>query len=161
MTQTVSIVVPCYNEQESVVPFWRELSSVLSTQPDSFRVLFVDDGSTDGTLAELTAIAQADPRVSVCSLARNFGHQVALSAGLDRARGQAVILMDSDLQHPPALIPTRLAPLQSSCERIPLRLAPTPLFTGTIHRWFNAWTTSRIVTGPCMEVVSDGISTFR
>ena len=70
-----------------------------------FRILFVDDGSSDGTLELLNAIAARDPHVRVCSLSRNFGHQAAISAGLDLARGDAVIFLDSDLQQPPKLIP--------------------------------------------------------
>jgi polyisoprenyl-phosphate glycosyltransferase len=71
-------------------------------------IIFVDDGSTDGTLTRLNAIADRDERVRVYSLSRNFGHQVALSAGLDAADGDVVVLMDSDLQHPPQLVPELL-----------------------------------------------------
>src|SRR5436309_1751699 len=73
------------------------------------RIVFVDDGSTDSTLQVLDDLAAADPRVQVYSLSRNFGHQVALTAGCDVARGDAIILLDSDLQHPPELIPKMVA----------------------------------------------------
>jgi len=100
------IVAPCYNEEDVIELFYRELKSVLDSMTDvEHLILFVDDGSTDDTCARLNAIAADDPRVRVCSLSRNFGHQIALSAGLDHARGDAVILLDSDLQHPPQMIP--------------------------------------------------------
>ncbi len=102
----VSIVVPCYNESEVIGLFYRELRRVLDSVADlDFEVMFVDDGSGDDTLERLNEIARGDAAVRVCSLSRNFGHQVALTAGLDFASGDAVVMMDADLQHPPALIP--------------------------------------------------------
>jgi dolichol-phosphate mannosyltransferase len=104
--QRVCVISPCYNEEEVVELFHRELRSAMESLTDvEYAILFVDDGSTDGTIARLNAIAAGDPHVRVCSLSRNFGHQIALSAGLDHARGDAVIFLDSDLQHPPRLIP--------------------------------------------------------
>jgi dolichol-phosphate mannosyltransferase len=106
----ITIVTPCYNEELAVDPFWASLREVLDRCSGfSFQVICVDDGSSDATLARLHALAASDPRLQVLSLTRNFGHQVALSAGLDHARGAALIFMDSDLQHPPALIPALLA----------------------------------------------------
>ena len=102
----LSVVVPCYNESEVVGLFYREVRPVLAAlQSLDFELIFVDDGSGDDTLEQLNRIAQEDPAVRVCSLSRNFGHQIALTAGLDAAAGAAVIMMDGDLQHPPALIP--------------------------------------------------------
>src|SRR6266404_74292 len=102
----LSIVVPCYDESEVIGRFYRELRPVLeSLENFDFEILFVDDGSNDDTLEQLNRIAEADTAVRVCSLSRNFGHQIALSAGLDFAAGDAVVMMDSDLQHPPRLIP--------------------------------------------------------
>jgi dolichol-phosphate mannosyltransferase len=109
MPDTVSIVVPCFNEAEVIGLFHRALTAELDAIADCrFEILYVDDGSKDQTLVALNAIAAQDPRVSVLSFSRNFGHQIALSAGIDFATGDAVITMDSDLQHPPALIPTFL-----------------------------------------------------
>ena len=109
-TTEIVVVVPCYNEAAGLERFHRELADALSTVPDlAWRVFFVDDGSTDGTLAILNALAQRDRRVRVYSLSRNFGHQIALSAGLDVTRGRAVVMMDADLQHPPALLPAMIA----------------------------------------------------
>jgi glycosyltransferase involved in cell wall biosynthesis len=110
----VSIVSPCFNEAEVVALFHQALAAALAPLTHfDFEILLIDDGSTDATLAELNAIAAKDPRVRVASFARNFGQQAALTAGLHFATGDAVITMDCDLQHPPALIPTLLAQWQS------------------------------------------------
>jgi dolichol-phosphate mannosyltransferase len=102
----ISIICPCYNEAAVIDLFYAELMAVAKTLRDiESEVVFVDDGSSDATLDRLNAIARNSRNVRVVSLSRNFGHQVALTAGLDFARGDAVIMMDSDLQHPPALIP--------------------------------------------------------
>ncbi len=99
------VVVPCYNEEDVLAQFYVELKDVLLSLDDlDYRIIFVDDGSEDDTLEILNALASADERIGVYSLSRNFGHQIALSAGLDAARGDAVVMMDADLQHPPALI---------------------------------------------------------
>src|SRR5215813_12438758 len=103
---TLTVVAPCYNEVGGIETFYRQLRDVLDGIPRlTGRIVFVDYGSTDGTLEKLNAIADGDPLVDVYSLSRNFGHQIALSAGLEVARGDAVVMMDSDLQHPPSLIP--------------------------------------------------------
>ena len=104
----ISIIAPCFNEEEVVGLFYQRLRSSLDrcAAPDlRFSVILVDDGSTDSTLNVLHDLASRDAAVTVLSLSRNFGHQVALSAGMDHAEADAVILMDSDLQHPPDLIP--------------------------------------------------------
>ena len=100
------VVTPCFNEEAVVARFHEAATRQLEALEGlDYRILFVDDGSSDGTLEELNALRARDPRVQVSSLSRNFGHQIALTAGLAQARGDAVILMDSDLQHPPELIP--------------------------------------------------------
>ncbi len=102
----LSVVCPSYDESEVIGLFYSELSSVLQILEGlRYEIVFVEDGSSDGTLEKLNEVAKGDPRVRVFSLSRNFGHQVALSAGLDLARGDAVLMMDCDLQHPPSLIP--------------------------------------------------------
>jgi glycosyltransferase involved in cell wall biosynthesis len=105
----MTVIVPCYNEAEIVERFCTELVSVLAPLDLAWRVCFIDDGSTDSTLERLNGLAKADPRVRVYSLSRNFGHQVALSAGLEVTAGSPVVMMDADLQHPPALIPQMIA----------------------------------------------------
>jgi dolichol-phosphate mannosyltransferase len=111
---TLTVVAPCYNEAAGIETFYRQVRDVLEAMPRiTGRIVFVDDGSTDATLEVLNAIAARDPAVDVYSLSRNFGHQVALSAGLDVARGDAVVMMDSDLQHPPSLLPELVRRWQS------------------------------------------------
>jgi dolichol-phosphate mannosyltransferase len=105
----LAIVVPCYNEAVNVERFWAELSRALEPLDVDWRVCFVDDGSTDATLERLNALAKSNRRILVYSLSRNFGHQVALSAGLDATLGSAVVMMDADLQHPPAILPSMIA----------------------------------------------------
>ena len=101
----VSIVVPFHNEAGGVDAFQRELGAALAALPGhAFEIICVDDGSTDGTLDELVALHQRDARVRVIELSRNFGKEAALTAGIDAARGDAVVAMDADLQDPPALI---------------------------------------------------------
>ncbi|MCI0642838.1 MAG: glycosyltransferase family 2 protein [Gemmataceae bacterium] len=106
----LSIVCPVYEEQEVLPHFHRELSAALEEVVGDHRVeiLYVDDGSRDRTLVTLRQLAAGDARVRYVALSRNFGHQAALCAGLDRAEGDVVISMDADLQHPPRVIPTLL-----------------------------------------------------
>lgn len=102
----LSVVTPCYNEVEGLPLFVERLRPVLDEAVEgSYEVIFVDDGSTDGSAGLLDELAESEPRFRVLHLSRNFGHQAALSAGLDVARGEAVVLMDSDLQDPPEVIP--------------------------------------------------------
>jgi dolichol-phosphate mannosyltransferase len=106
----ISIVCPAYNEELVLPPFHRVLVDVLGELGDRYRfeMIYVNDGSRDGTLGVLQAMSAEDPRVRWLSFSRNFGHQAALTAGMEHARGDAVITMDSDLQHPPVLIGTLL-----------------------------------------------------
>jgi dolichol-phosphate mannosyltransferase len=107
----LSIIAPCYNEAENIAELRHQLGRVADTlvsDPayglDDIEFVLVDDGSRDTTLECLKAWAGEDPRVCAISLSRNFGHQAALSAGIDHATGDAVVVMDADLQHPPDLI---------------------------------------------------------
>ncbi|HEX5585694.1 MAG TPA: glycosyltransferase family 2 protein [Acidimicrobiia bacterium] len=102
----VSIVSPVYQEEAGIEEFHRRLAATLDGIPGlRFEIVFVNDGSTDGSLEVLREIVAKDPRARVVDLSRNFGHQVALSAGVDHARGDAVVVIDSDLQDPPEVIP--------------------------------------------------------
>lgn len=102
----VSIVLPCYNEEATLRHFYEAITLVFTSVPDvSFEILCVDDGSSDSTLSELLALASCDSRVHIIELTRNFGKEAALTAGIDAARGDAVIPIDADLQDPPGLIP--------------------------------------------------------
>ena len=106
----LSLVCPAYEEEEALPAFHQELLRAGPLQAEyDIEILYVDDGSRDGTLALLRAWAREDSRVRYLSLSRNFGHQAALTAGLEHAAGEVIITMDSDLQHPPELVPTLLA----------------------------------------------------
>jgi dolichol-phosphate mannosyltransferase len=116
--QQLNVVVPCYNEADGIRTFKAEVTRVLDRLDLPWQIVFVDDGSTDETLGELNALAQDDPRVRVYSLSRNFGHQIALSAGLDVTGDSLVLLMDADLQHPPDIIPKLIAEWRNGADVI-------------------------------------------
>nr|WP_297171631.1 glycosyltransferase family 2 protein [uncultured Agathobaculum sp.] len=102
----LSVVVPCYNEEAALPLFYREITRVADEMAEvDFEFVFIDDGSKDGTLAELRRLAAADKRVRYVSFSRNFGKEAGMLAGLEAATGDFVALMDADLQHPPALLP--------------------------------------------------------
>jgi dolichol-phosphate mannosyltransferase len=105
----LSVVVSVFNEEAVLGAFWTELSRVLGEASFESEVIFVNDGSRDGSLALLRTLATANPGVKVVNLSRNFGHEAAMAAGLDHAGGDAVICMDADLQHPPAMLPAMVA----------------------------------------------------
>jgi glycosyltransferase involved in cell wall biosynthesis len=102
----LSVVAPVCNEEATINEFYARVRAAL--EGISFELVLVDDGSTDGSAAALDLLAAEDPRVRVVYLSRNFGHQTALTAGLDHARGDAVVMLDADLQDPPELIPRML-----------------------------------------------------
>ena len=101
----ISLVVPAYNEEEVLEAFHREVSEEIDRLPDDFEFVFVDDGSRDQTASIMRQLAARDPRVRAVILSRNFGHEAAIEAGLRAARGDAVIVMDADLQDGPEIIP--------------------------------------------------------
>lgn len=107
----VSVVSPVYNEQDGIAEFHSRLVPVMEAIVPvvDFEVVYVDDGSADRSLEVLREIAATDPRVRVCVLSRNFGHQLAITAGIDRAAGDAVVVIDSDLQDPPETIADMVA----------------------------------------------------
>lgn len=106
----ISVIVPCYNEEQVIVETNRQLVATLAALDDlDFEIVYVDDGSSDKTVDVLRAIQSADERTRVVRLARNFGHQLAVSAGLEHAAGDAVVIIDADLQDPPEVIPEMVA----------------------------------------------------
>ena len=105
INKLISIVVPVYNEQDNIDNFYSEVVKHMAPLSYCFELIFVDDGSSDATPLILERLASADKRVRALIMARNFGHQVALTCGLDHAQGDAVITMDGDMQHPPEMIP--------------------------------------------------------
>lgn len=108
MTKKISIVVPACNEEGNIPVLVDALEEVMGPLHYEYQLVFVDDGSSDGTLALLKALSTKNAHIRYIGLSRNFGHQNALKAGLDMAGGDAVIMMDGDMQHPPALIPVLL-----------------------------------------------------
>ncbi len=109
MTEELSVIVPCYNEAALLEDAYREIKrSAQEAVGADHEILFVDDGSEDGSLAVLERLAAADPHVRVLALSRNFGKEAALSAGIAHCRGDLALLLDADLQDPPSLLPAML-----------------------------------------------------
>jgi polyisoprenyl-phosphate glycosyltransferase len=106
---TLSVVIPVFNEEETIPELNRRLHSFLAGLGETWEVVFVDDGSRDASAKLLAELAEQEPRFKVISFARNFGHQIAITAGMDRAEGEAVVVMDADLQDPPELVREMLA----------------------------------------------------
>lgn len=102
----ISIVTPMYNEEDNVIFFHDAVTRVMEETGMAYELIYVDDGSHDRTNELICSLAEKDPHVRALTFARNFGHQIAITCGMDFARGDAVITMDGDMQHPPALIPT-------------------------------------------------------
>ncbi|MCP4592428.1 MAG: glycosyltransferase family 2 protein, partial [bacterium] len=101
----LSVVIPVYNEEGNLRPLHARISAVAAAHADDHEMIFVDDGSTDDSLAVIRELKQDDPHVRFVSFSRNFGHEIATTAGLDHAGGDAVVLIDADLQDPPEVIP--------------------------------------------------------
>ena len=105
----VSIVVPFLNEEENLPLLYERIIAVFDPLPEEFRLIFVDDGSTDGSLDWVSKAAESDTRIGLVELSRDFGHQIAITAGMDHADGDAVVIIDADLQDPPEVIPDLIA----------------------------------------------------
>ena len=120
MAPLVSVVVPVKNEEQAIGPFIDRVAPILEqiTGNEGWEILFVDDGSTDQTLAAIIGARVREPRVNALSLSRNFGKEAALSAGLDHARGHAVIPMDVDMQDPPEVLPEMVAKWRQGHEMV-------------------------------------------
>jgi glycosyltransferase involved in cell wall biosynthesis len=138
----LSIILPCFNEEKNIAPMHRALTR--SCAGIAVEILFVDDGSADGTCEEVNLIAGRDPSVRLIRFVRNAGHQHALRAGYRAARGQFVLTMDSDLQHPPEAIPGMLAKAQEGFEVVQMvRTGSQPgffknLFSKSFYKLFNS-----------------------
>lgn len=151
MQPQVSIVIPIFNEEASIEPMMQELDRYA---PTSCEFIFADDGSTDQSYQVLERLAVKDARIRCVSLSRNFGHQYALLAGLQVARGEQIVILDGDLQHPPALIPAMLEKLEAGFDIVHgLRQSTqdsTPLkrwMTSGFYRFINAISDTRIEPG--------------
>lgn len=117
MSLKLSVVVPCYNEEEGVHELHHRVSAVCQAQiGDEYEVVFVNDGSKDSTWRIMGEISKADRHVVAINLSRNHGHQLALSAGLQMCRGERVFVLDADLQDPPELLPQMMARMDDGCD---------------------------------------------
>jgi len=106
MAASISVTIPVFNEEDVLPELLQRVGSVLDQAPGGpHEIVFVDDGSSDGSLAALESAAAQDDRIVVVALSRNFGHQAAITAGLDHVRGDVVVVMDADLQDTPEVIP--------------------------------------------------------
>ncbi len=137
----ISVVVPAFNEEAVLAAFHRRLGAALDDLGEPAEILFVNDGSRDRTLSVLGSLRAADPRVAVLDLSRNFGKEIALTAGLQHARGEAVIVIDADLQDPPEIIPRLVATWRESgadvvyAQRV-ARIGDGPLKRGTARLFY-------------------------
>jgi dolichol-phosphate mannosyltransferase len=112
----ISIVAPCFNEAATLPEFYRRVKQAMQTLAETWELVLVDDGSTDGTADILRELARQDRHIRPVIFARNFGHQLAVTAGLDYSRGRAVVIIDSDLQDPPEVIPELIAQWRAGYE---------------------------------------------
>lgn len=120
----LSVIVPCYNEEESVELFYRELiknDPFLAEKGLELELLYIDDGSADGTVREVKKLRGEDERVHLISFSRNFGKEAAMFAGLEKAKGDYVVMMDVDLQDPPSLLPEMFAGLEEGYDSVATR----------------------------------------
>lgn len=108
LNKIISIVISVFNEDKNLPELYKVLTDTVSDLPYSFEFLFVNDGSTDNSFTILSELLQKDQRVKIVNLGKNFGHEIAMTAGMDHALGDCIIFMDADLQHPPSLIPEML-----------------------------------------------------
>jgi dolichol-phosphate mannosyltransferase len=150
----ISVVLPAYNERQNIAPMAARLSHVLRPLGD-WEIIFVDDCSTDGTLAEIKRIAAHEPRVRFVSFTRNFGHSAALRAGIPHTRGAAVVLMDCDFEHPPELIPKLVEAWRAGAKVVVTQRTTLPhqttlvkrLTSNLFYRLFNMVSDVRIEPG--------------
>ncbi|MEI9950204.1 MAG: glycosyltransferase family 2 protein [Pseudomonadota bacterium] len=139
LSPELSVVAPMYNEEGNIAAFVVAVERVVASIGVPFEIILVDDGSSDGTWAQIVAQSKLHPALRGARLARNFGHQGALMAGLSEARGQAIVSMDGDLQHPPELIPELFARWREGYKVVTTERADaedTSLFKRTTSRWF-------------------------
>ncbi|MBL7931970.1 MAG: glycosyltransferase family 2 protein [Bacteroidia bacterium] len=116
MTKDLSIVVPIFNEEQTIPELYDRLQKAAALVSSNYELIFVNDGSKDNSLDALIKISEKDPRVFFINFSRNFGHQIAVTAGLDACLGQAVVIIDGDLQDPPELIPQLYAKYKEGFE---------------------------------------------
>lgn len=147
----ISVVVPAHNEESNIDILLAEIDKYIAKE--DYEVVFVDDGSTDGTAAKVLAHKTANPHVRLIRLSRNFGHQAALMAGISSARGQAIVTMDCDLQHPPKHLPQMIAAWRSGHKVVQMIRRETvgigffkKLFSSTFYRVINRLSERPVLT---------------
>lgn len=158
--ELLTVIVPCYNEEEAVPYFYEEMCRTVEEfhrrwPQMAFEFLFVDDGSRDGTMRVVKALREKDERVRYVSFSRNFGKEAAIYAGLEKSRGDYVVLMDADLQDPPGLLPEMFAALceegyDSAATRRSTRKGEPPVrsfFARCFYRLINKMSKTEIVDG--------------
>lgn len=152
--RTVDIITPIYNEEEGIEQFYAALTSTINHLPYKFNIYYVNDGSSDRTQTILEQLAEKDKRIVVVELSRNFGHQAALTAGLDLAKGDVAITMDGDGQHPPEMIPEMLIVYQDGYDIVitqrldNLKTSIFKRWTSSVFYWIlNRLSDTRIITG--------------
>ncbi|MBM3210403.1 glycosyltransferase family 2 protein [Candidatus Saccharibacteria bacterium] len=138
----LSVVLPSYNEEVNIPITYNELTKNIDTTKFDYQIIFVNDGSRDGTWSEIEKIARKDSGVEGLNFSRNFGHHAALEAGLQQAIGDVVIMMDADLQHPPSLIPKLIEEWEKGCDivnTVRLSTEDAGLFKNVSSRLFYAF----------------------
>lgn len=145
--ETLSIIIPCYNEEGNVLKLHTELSRHLHEMGVTYMIWFIDDGSTDQALDVIKELASSNFRVKYISFSRNFGHQKALKAGLDRANGKALIMMDADLQHPIPIITALFEKWKEGYEVV-----------NTIRSYHPSWNPIKTITSHLFSKVMNLIS---
>ncbi|MDL2296544.1 glycosyltransferase family 2 protein [Bacteroidales bacterium OttesenSCG-928-B11] len=143
----LSVVVSVYNEEESLPSFYAVLSDELAKLPVTAEIIFVNDGSRDGSLSILKSFLEQDARVIIVDFSKNFGHEAAMIAGIDKSRGESVVCMDADLQHPPHYIAEMLCKRSEGFDIVNM-VRNSRADAGFLKRWtssFFYWMTNRII----------------
>lgn len=117
----ISVVVPCYNEQKSILLFYEEINKISEGMEQEFEFIFVNDGSSDNTLECMKKLSEKDARVRYVSFSRNFGKEAAIHAGFSKAEGDYIVMMDADLQDPPSLLPEMLLYMEQGYDSVATR----------------------------------------
>ena len=152
--KTVSIVVPVYNEEDNLREFHKRITEVMSQEPYDYKIVFVNDGSSDGSAVVLNELAKEDDHVEAYLLSRNYGHQMALTCGLDNAEGDAIVTMDGDMQHPPEIVPQLLRLWEQGSEIVVTKRLATEdagffknITSATYYKLINAMSKVEITPG--------------
>ena len=152
--KTVSIVVPVYNEEDNLIEFHKRITEVMSQEPYDYKIVFVNDGSSDNSAVILSELAKEDAHVEAYLLSRNYGHQMALTCGLDNAEGDAIVTMDGDMQHPPEIVPQLLRLWEAGNEIVITKRLATEdagffknLTSATYYKLINAMSKVEITPG--------------